>query len=65
MADINWGVAAATTAGGVLVVSVAVALDFVGRDGPWALVPTAVGVVAGYVIYRVFGDGDPLAGVLS
>jgi len=64
MADINWGLAAATTAGGVLVVSVAVALDFVG-DGPWALVPTAVGVVAGYAIYRVFGDGDPLADVLS
>lgn len=61
MVNVDWGLAAATTAGGVLVVSVAVALDFVGRDGPWALVPTAVGVVAGYIIHRVFGDGDPLA----
>lgn len=61
-ADVDRGLAAVTTVGAVIVVSVAVGLDLVGADSPWMLAPTAVGVVTGYVIYRVFGDSEQLTG---
>jgi hypothetical protein len=66
MVSVNWRLAAVTVAGVVLVFSTGVALDFVGSpQAVSALAPVAVGIAAGYAIYRRFNDDDSLTDVLN